>query len=413
MSVHDVFSSNRRRTIRRAALAAALLVAGVPNAALAFESPDDGVFKDRIDWGVIMDLSGPTAASQRPWVNGVQSYTRMINEAGGVGGRKINVLTEDNRYDATVDRVAYEKFATQTPALGVSGLGNSSAQVALVPLIKRLKLPVVGTYVTTKAAIDPPSPYFYGSFCGFKEMAQVGVGYFTDSLKLKAPKVATVHLDVASGKEFIGYMDAAVAERGGTSKGIPIKVVAADATPQVLEIVNMKPDFIAIHGTSTTAILVMKALAQYGLNIPTFAITYLGGPSVYGNLDEKTGASYHFVSCFSPASADEKATAAMSAAADKYGFSALKDDINFVAGWVVGQLITEAIAKAGPEPTREKLAAALDSGFELDTKGVSSALRYTKDNHLGLTVLRPFAYDYATKKYKSFGEFKDFEKYTK
>ena len=124
---------------------------------------------------------------------------RKVNEAGGLNGRKINVLAEDDRYDASLHRIAFEKLSSQTPVLGMSGLGNSSAQSALMPMIRRGKVPVVGTYTATKAGVDPVTPMFYAGFCGYKEMAQVGVGHFATTLK-KPPKVAVVHLDVASGK---------------------------------------------------------------------------------------------------------------------------------------------------------------------------------------------------------------------
>lgn len=397
-----------------AAFIGAVCTAGIwATGAIAFESPQDGVYKDRIDWGMTADMSGPASAAQAPWGHGFQTAIKAINDKGGVNGRKINVLAEDTRYDATAERVAYEKFVSQTPTLGTSGMGNSSAQTALVPLIKRNKLPVVGTYTTAKVAIDPPSPYFYGGFCGFKEMAQVGIGFFTDHLKLQNPKVALVHLDVASGKEYSGYVEAAVTARGGSVKSIPIKVVAADATPQVLEILAMKPDYVAIHGVPTTSILVMKAMKQYGIDVPAFAITYLGTPGVYENLGPDAGKNYFFVSCFSPASSDPKASADMAAAADKAGFGPLKDDINFVAGWVVGNTVAQAIAKAGAEPTREKLADMLNAGFTANTNGLSSELKYTAADHEGLHGLKPLSYDYSAKAFKSYGDYKDFDKYLK
>ena len=401
----------RKRFTTAALLAIAAGLGLAPQAARAWESPQDGVYADHIDWGMTTDMSGPASAAQKPWGLGFQAALRAVNEAGGVLGRTINVLTEDTRYDATAERVAYEKFASQTPALGTSGMGNSSAQVALVPLIKREKLAVVGTYTTAKQAIDPPTPYFYGGFCGFKEMAQVGIGFFTDHLKLKAPKVALVHLDVASGKEYAGYVETAVAARGGTVKAIPIKVVAADATPQVLEILAMKPDYVAIHGVPTTAILVMKAMAQYGITVPAFAITYLGTPGVYETLGPQAGKDYYFVSCFSPASSDLAASAVMSAAADKYGFGAYKDDINFVAGWVIGNMVADAVKRIGAEPTREKLVAMMNAGYTANSGGLSSELRYTPTDHAGLSVLKPFSYDYTSKTFKSFGEYKDFARY--
>lgn len=402
----------RKHVAWKSALAGAAVLASVA-ATLAYESPQDGVYTDRIDWGMTADMSGPASAAQKPWGLGFQAAMKAVNDKGGVNGRKINVLAEDTRYDATTERVVYEKFVSQTPTLGTSGMGNSSAQVALVPMIKRSKLPVVGTYTTAKPTIDPPSPYFYGSFCGFKEMAQVGIGFFTDHLKLKNPKVALVHLDVASGKEYSGYVETAVTALGGTTKSIPIKVVAADATPQVLEILNMKPDYVAIHGVPTTAILVMKAMAQYGINVPAFAITYLGTPGVYESLGPQAGKDYYFVSCFSPASSDPKAAAEMVAGAEKAGYGEHKDDINFVAGWVVGNMVADAIKKVGAEPTREKLSAMMNAGYVAETGGLSSELKFTPTDHAGLTVLKPFAFDYGSKTFKAFGEYKDFAKYLK
>lgn len=388
------------------------LFAGVTSAS-AFESPQDGVYKDRIDWGATSDLSGPAAATQKLWMNGLQSFIKSFNDAGGAHGRKINLLAEDSRYDAANERIIYEKFVSQTPVLATSGMGNSSAQVALLPLIKRAKLPVVGTYASAKPMIDPPNPYFYGAFCGFKEMAQVGTGYFIDKLKLKAPKVAVVHLDVASGKDYFSNVEPIVTAAGGVAKSIPIKVVAADATAQVLEIVNMKPDFITIHGVATTSLLVMKGLAQYGIDTPTFAIAYLGTPGIYESLGPQAGKPYSFVSCLTPASVDPAAATQMVAAATKDGHAAAVDDINFVNGWVIGQLIGEAVKKVGPEPTREKLVEMLNKDFTVDTGGLSSPLRYTPTDHAGLTILKPMSYDYQTKKFVGVGDYKDYEKYLK
>ncbi len=123
-----------------------------------------------------------------------------------------------------------------------------------------------------------------------------------------------------------------------------MKVTAVDVTPQVQEIMAQKPDFITIYGIENTSILTMKALAQYGLNIPAFGITYLGSPSVFQALGPQAGANYTFISCFTPGGADQApGNIEMSAYADKVGHSALKANINYVSGWVTGQMAAEAL----------------------------------------------------------------------
>lgn len=101
----------------------------------------------------------------------------------------------------------------------------------------------------------------------------------------------------------------------------------------------------------------------------------------------------------------------MNERADSYGHGAMKDDINYVAGWVIGQLVTEAVKAAGPDVTRERLVALLNKGFSIDSKGLSAPIAYTPDNHLGLVELKPFSYDYTTKRFTAQGTYADYARF--
>ena len=378
------------------------------------DAPQDGVYKDRIDWGVLMDMSGPTSASQGIWVNGFRDYMRRVNEGGGVFGRKINVLAEDNRFNPATDKIAFEKLVSQTPVIAISGMGTSVSQVALAPTIKAGKVPIVGTYTTTKALSEPVTPMVYNGFCGYKAMAQAGVGYHVDTLKLKAPKVVTLAIETAGGKEYHDYVAEAVAKFGGTATHLTVKVTAVDVTPQVLEIMKIKPDFITIYGVSNTAILTMKALTQYGLNIPTFGITYLGAPQIFQSMGAQAAVNYKFISCFTPGGVDQTpGNKAMSAYADSIGRADMKQDINYVAGWVTGQMATEALTKLGKNPTRARLIESLSKGFTVNSQGLAAPFSYTATNNNGPVVFKLFGFDFASNKFKSYGDFADYEKYTR
>ena len=395
-------------------LAAAFALGGLALAASAFEAPGDGVYKDRVDWGVLMDMSGPTSASQSIWVAGFQDYMKKVNEAGGINGRKINVLAEDNRYNAATDKILFEKLVGQTPVIAISGMGTSASQVGLAATIKGGKVPIIGTYTPTKALSEPVSPMVYNGFCGYREMAQTGIGYYAEKLKLAKPKVMVVAIESTGGKEYFEYVQEVVGKIGGTAQMVTMKVTAVDATPQVLEINTSKPDLITVYGVANTAILTMKGLQQYGLKIPTFGISYLGAPQVYAAMGPDAGANYTFVSCFTPGGSDQSpGNREMSAYADKVGSKEKKEDINYVAGWITAQMSAESLAKAGPEPTRAKLVDVMNKGFVVDGKGLAAPITYTPTNHTGPSVLKVFGYDYAGKKFRHFGEYSDYAKYTK
>jgi ABC-type branched-subunit amino acid transport system substrate-binding protein len=396
------------------ALAALATVALTASAQAQFEARNEGVFRDRVDWGVMMDLSGPASGSQGIWTNGFQAYMRTLNEKGGVHGRRINVLAEDSRFNPAQDKINYEKLSTQTPVLAISGMGSSSSQVSLAPTIRGGKIPVVGTYTHTKPLSEPVSPLVYGGFCTYPEMAKAGVGYLTDKLKVTNPKVMVVSIESAGGVEYAQFIADAVKKYGGTSSLVTMKITAADVTPQVLEIIKQKPDFITIYGVGNTAILTMKAMHQYGLKIPAFGISYLMSPQIYAAIGPEAGAQYNVISCFTPGGADQSAgNMEMMAAADKYNHSAMKEDINYVAGWVAGQMAAQALQLAGPQPTRAKLVEAMSKGFTVNTNGLAAPIVFSPANQSGPSSFRMFGYDYAAKKYVAFGEFADYDKYMK
>jgi branched-chain amino acid transport system substrate-binding protein len=383
-------------------------------AAWGQDAPQDGVYKDRIDWGVLMDMSGPTSASQGIWVHGFRDYMRKINEAGGINGRKINVLAEDNRFNPATDKIAFEKLVSQTPVIAISGMGTSVSQVALAPTIKAGKVPIVGTYTATKALSEPVSPMVYNGFCGYKHMAQAGVGYHVDKLKLKSAKVVTLAIETAGGKEYHDYVAEAVGKLGGSASHLTVKVTAVDMTPQILEIMKLKPDFITVYGVSNTAILTMKGLAQYGLNIPTFGITYLGAPQIFQSMGSAAAANYKFISCFTPGGADQTpGNKALSQYADTIGRGDMKQDINYVAGWISAQMAAEALTKLGKNPTRARLIETLSKGFTVNTQGLTAPITYTPTNNTGPVVFKLIGYDFAVNKFKAYGEFADYEKYAR
>jgi ABC-type branched-subunit amino acid transport system substrate-binding protein len=177
---------------------------------------------------------------------------------------------------------------------------------------------------------------------------------------------------------------------------------------------KINPDFITVYGVSNTAILTMKGLAQYGLKIPTFGITYLGAPQMFQSMGGEAAANYKFISCFTPGGADQTpGNKALSQYADTIGRDDMKQDINYVAGWIAGQMAAEALTKLGKNPTRARLIESLSKGFKVDTKGLTAPFAYTPTSNTGPVVFKLFGYDFAINKFKAYGDFADYEKYTR
>ena len=110
------------------AIAAALsLLAGAAQA-------QQGVSKDEILVGTIQDLSGPLAGYGKAVRNGMLLRIDEINEQGGIGGRKIKLIAEDNGYDPKRSVLAAQKLVNQDKVFIVAGHMGTAQNNAAMPV---------------------------------------------------------------------------------------------------------------------------------------------------------------------------------------------------------------------------------------------------------------------------------------
>jgi len=109
--------------------AATALLAGVAPA-LA----QQGVSKDEILIGTIQDLSGPLAGYGKAVRSGMLLRIEEINEQGGINGRKLKLITEDNGYDPKRSVLAAQKLVNQDKVFIVAGHMGTAQNNAAMPV---------------------------------------------------------------------------------------------------------------------------------------------------------------------------------------------------------------------------------------------------------------------------------------
>jgi branched-chain amino acid transport system substrate-binding protein len=105
-------------------------------AALAHaQSPAPGVAKTELTVGTIQDLSGPLAGYGKQIRMGMQMRVDEANEMGGVHGRKITLLVEDDGYDPKKSVLAAQKMVTQGNGIfAVVGHVGTAQNIAAMPV---------------------------------------------------------------------------------------------------------------------------------------------------------------------------------------------------------------------------------------------------------------------------------------
>src|SRR5436309_15104004 len=100
-------------------LAAALATLGCALLTGGALAQSQGVTKDEVVFGFPSDRTGPVAQVMAAVEKGAKMAQDEINDKGGVNGRKIKLLIEDNGYDAKKAMLVTEKLVAQDKVYGI------------------------------------------------------------------------------------------------------------------------------------------------------------------------------------------------------------------------------------------------------------------------------------------------------
>ena len=110
---------------------------------------------ENIKIGWLAAMTGPSSAPAIGFDRGVQFAANAINAAGGIGGRKIEIITRDTQGDPTKAVNATNELISQAKVHAIWGPTNSGESLAVTPIMARAKMPnihpcVVDTLIDTK-----------------------------------------------------------------------------------------------------------------------------------------------------------------------------------------------------------------------------------------------------------------------
>lgn len=115
---------------------------------------------EEIPVGVIQPLSGPLAPFGRPAVQGIRLRVEEINQAGGVDGKPIRLIVEDNKGDKNESINAFTKLVGSDKVVCVIAPVTSNNTRAIRGSAKKFKIPAI-TPTATNDRVTLRNPYVF------------------------------------------------------------------------------------------------------------------------------------------------------------------------------------------------------------------------------------------------------------
>ncbi|MBY6081138.1 ABC transporter substrate-binding protein [Ruegeria arenilitoris] len=340
-----------------------------------------GVTDDEIVIGSVNDLSGIFAAVGVPATKGANVVFDRVNANGGVHGRKIRYVVEDNGYQMPRAMQGYNKLLNRDKVFAMLQSLGTPMNLAGFKLLDPKGIPNVAPLSAARQMLQEPMKNKFTSFSSYYDQARVGVKYLAQ--EFGGDKVCTMYLPTDFGKEILEG-----SQEGAKEAGITF---AAETTH--------KPDETDFVGS-------LSKLKEEGCDIVTIAlgvrqaITVVGTAKKMGLTDMKflgTSASFLTVVAQVPggvtdgfyaaaswqdlwARADEPAPKAF---IEEYKAATGEDPVGFsMLGYAAAEMMVKALEAAGPDLTQESFIAAMET-LDYQDELVGNHMTFGPDDHQG------------------------------
>lgn len=342
--------------------------------------------------GYITDLSGPLAGSYTPTWEGFELYIKALNDRGGINGKKIDVVLDDDGLKADRAVAAAKKQTERDQVVGIFGLSLSSTQGPVYAEMRKIGVPVVTTFSGIGDALPPAQPFSYSTGVVF-EIAGEAIGELAQNIK-KGGKVVGMTIDSVGGRAAIAHNKKAVEAAGGTWDEVIFPIATSDFTPFAQAVAEKKPDIVVGHYGSGQNLGVIPALRRSGYNGPYVVASYGVTEDTVRQASQRAGSgdNIYYVTRYSSAFDKNPSVAEVAAAQKKYGTSKPFSSMH-VTGWALGKFAEAALKGCGWPCTRENLDKTIQT-LKVDVGGLTGGpIEMSATDHYGPSYWRLYAWD--------------------
>jgi branched-chain amino acid transport system substrate-binding protein len=335
-----------------------------------------GVTPDKIRLGQAAVFSGPAAQLGIQMRNGIKTYFDYVNENGGVHGRKLELVAEDDLYEASRAPAASKKLIEEYKVFALLGYVGTPTGAAHLPVVTQAKVPLVGMFTGAEILRDPLSRYVF----------HVRASYYDETDKIVEQVVSTGGKKISVFYQADNYGEAgrkgteiALAKRGmkihstGTVERNTTKVEDAVKTIQASQ-----PDAVVMVSAYTSCAEFIRQMRKAGSGAIFYNVSFVGSKALADALGkEGVGVAISQVVPF-PWGRSVPVVKDYQQLAKKAGFP----DYNFSAmeGFLTAKVMVEGLRRAGRDLTRDKF---IDAMEKMDADLGGFHVSYSPKNHAG------------------------------
>ena len=357
---------------------AALVVAALAAAAQA-QAPNTvpGVSASTILIGQSAPLTGVNAELGNDIRNGIAAYLRKVNEAGGVHGRKIELVTLDDVNQVPRAEANTKQLVEEKPVFALFGYASATLSRPALPFVEKHGVPFLGPFT----GADPMrvfNKHVYNMRASYADELEKIVDHFAP---LGVKRFAIVYYDDVVGRENLTAVERALKKRNleVVSRAAFKDRAKPDIDAGVKEIAKGAPDVVILTTLFKASADFIRLAKKSGMGAQMASNSFPGASPLAKELGKAGAGTVVATVVPPPAKRSLPIVQEYQAAIEKqlgkkeYSFTSFE-------AYIGAKVMVEAMRKSGPKLTREAFMRELDSMKGYDAGGYIVAFSPTNHN---------------------------------
>ena len=344
---------------------------------VAAQSSGGGTDPNALVLGQSLPLSGPSAQLGLDYRRGALAWFEAVNREGGIHGRKIQLISLDDKYEPPQTLINTRQLLNRNDLLALFGyVGTPTTKVAL-PLIEEASVPLVAPMTGASLFRQPDLRMVFNMRTSYRRE----IAAMVDELVRDAHhRIAIVYQDDAFGQDGLDGALAALSRHG--LKPVVVTTVqrnSAQVGEALDDLMATNPNGIVLVSAYVSSAALSSALRNRGSRAQIMNVSFVGTQALQKAMPvgEANGIGVAQVVPFPwnrwiPVVADYQRCLRLSDKSSGFGFTSFE-------GYLAARMITEALERAGKNPSRQALVQALESIRDLDLGGFR--LQMGRDDH--------------------------------
>jgi ABC-type branched-subunit amino acid transport system substrate-binding protein len=334
-----------------------------------------------------MPLQSGLAAGAKQMVEGTEAYFRHINDEGGINGRKIEWIVENDSYNPQQTVAVVKKLVDRDGVFAIVSTLGTVTNLAALPFLKQRGVPIINPAGGHERLNKPTDKNVFGIL---PLSSEIGESMAEHAIKeLGAKRVAVFYQNDQFGKDqrdgAVAYLESQDMEAVAEATYVPSDV---DVSAQVVALREAEPDAVILGVIPKHGSLFMLEAQKLGWDVDVVGHNTMADPVVIDLAgDALEGIHVNLMTAVS--TMDRPAVAEANEILAKY-FPDTKPGYYPYLGMAGAIIFVEGVKRAGENLTRETLIEALESLSNFDP-GVVPPIQWSADYHGG-----PRTFGYAT-----------------